>query len=178
MSTCHKTSAPGLPKISVDQLPPELAPERVIGNTITLLPGTMPSKRVVHELKEPKAKREILQQLNDAKWITFTSSPFAAPAMILSRKDDASGDTQYRVVLNYRELNAATIPPYPLPTNTRVVLDMLHGTKVLTTTGMEKGFHQNPVAPRDPYKTALKTCMREYGYRVMLFCLTGAPGTF
>ena len=55
---------------------------------------------------------------------------------------------------------------------------MLHGAKVFTTMDMEQGFHQIRVAPEDQYKTAFRTCMGQYEFKVMPFGLRGAPGTF
>ena len=55
---------------------------------------------------------------------------------------------------------------------------MLHGAKIFTTVDMEQGFHQIRVAPEDQYKTAFRTCMGQYEYKVMPFGLRGAPGTF
>lgn len=163
-----------------DSLPPGLPPERIINHTITLVPGKLPSKGAVYRLgpEELQAQRQILEQLKEAKWITMTSSPFAAPSMLVSKKDDGSGTQQYRMVINYQELNSMTISPeYPLPT-IQEILDMLHGAKVFTTIDMEQGFHQIRVDPKDQYKTAFRTCMGQYEFKVMPFGLRGAPGTF
>ena len=163
-----------------DKLPPGLPPERVVNHTITLLPGKLPSKGAVYRLAhaELEAQREILSQLKAAKWITLTSSPFAAPSMIVSKKDDASGKQQFRMVINYQELNSMTISPeYPLPT-IQDILDMLHGAKIFTIMDMEQGFHQIRMDPHDQYKTAFRTCMGQYEFKVMPFGLRGAPGTF
>ena len=167
-------------EIFMDSLPPGLPPERVISHTITLVPGKLPSKGAIYRLgpEELEAQRQILKQLKDAKWITMTSSPFAAPSMLVTKKDDGSGKTQYRMVVNYQELNAMTISPeFPLPT-IQEILDLLHGAKVFTTIDMEQGFHQIRVDPKDQYKTAFRTCMGQYEYKVMPFGLRGAPGTF
>ena len=164
----------------MDNLSPGLPPERVVNHTITLVPGKLPSKGAIYRLgpEELEAQRQILKQLKDAKWITMTSSPFAAPSILVTKKDDGSGKTQYRMVVNYQELNAMTISPeFPLPT-IQEILDLLHGAKVFTTIDMEQGFHQIRVDPKDQYKTAFRTCMGQYEYKVMPFGLRGAPGTF
>ncbi|CDJ47111.1 Os07g0510800 protein, related [Eimeria brunetti] len=140
----------------------------------------MPSKGVLYRLNkdELEAQREIIQSLKNAKWITMTSSPFAAPAMIVGKKDDGSGKQQYRMVINYQELNAITISPeYPLP-RIQDILDLLHGAKVFNTMDMEQGFHKMRMAPENQHKTAFRTCMGQYEFKVMPFGLKGAPGTF
>ena len=67
--------------------------------------------------EEVDAQRETLMQLKEHKWISMTRSAFAAPAMMVGKKDNGSGRQQFRMVVNYQELNALTISPkYPLPT--------------------------------------------------------------
>ncbi|CDJ49150.1 OSJNBa0074B10.7 protein, related [Eimeria brunetti] len=145
-------------QLFVDQLPARLPPERVINHTIMLLPGKMPGVLYRLNKDELEAQREIIQNLKSAKWITMTSSPFAAPAMV--------------------ELNAITISPeYPLP-RIQNILDLLHGAKVFSTMDMEQGFQQIRMAPEDQHKTAFRTCMGQYEFKVMPFGLKGAPGTF
>ena len=127
---------------------------------------------------EQKALRATVEQLHESKWISMTSSPFAAPAMMVGKKDDSSGSQQFRMVVNYKESNAMTISPeYPLPT-IQEVLDLLHGAKFFTIMDMEQGFHQIRMAPADQFKTAFRTFMGQYEYKVMPFGLRGAPGTF
>ncbi|KAL8441804.1 hypothetical protein Emed_007482 [Eimeria media] len=166
--------------IFMDNLPPGLPPERVIDHTITLVPGKLPSKGAIYKVspQEREEQRKILQELKDNKWITMTGSPFAAPSMLVTKKDDATGKQQYRMVINYKELNSLTISPeYPLPT-IQEILDLLHGAKVFTLMDMAQGFHQIRVAPQDQYKTAFRTCMGQYEFKVMPFGLRGAPGTY
>ena len=123
----------------IDKLPSGLPPERVIDHTITLVPGKLPKKGIVYKLTkdELEALRDTINKLQAAKWITMTSSPFAAPAMMVGKKDDKEGNRQYRMVVNYKELNSMTISAeYPLP-SIQEVLELLHGAKVFTTMDME-----------------------------------------
>ena len=181
--TCPEEIKPVLLKhrsLFIDKLPPGLPPARVIDHTITLAPGKLPSRGCIYKLTadEQQALRSTIDQLRESRWISMTSSPFAAPAMIVGKKDDSSGNQQYRMVINYKELNAMTISPeYPLPT-IQEVLDLLHGAKVFTIMDMEQGFHQIRMAPADQFKTAFRTFMGQYEYKVMPFGLRGAPGTF
>lgn len=166
--------------ICMDKLPPGLSPELVINQTITLLPGRLPSKGSVYRLgpEELEAQREILQQLNATKMTTITSSPFATPCKIMRKKNDGTCKQQYCMVINYQELNAITISSeHPLPT-IQAILDMLHGAKVFTTIDMEQKVQQIRVGPHYQYKTAFRTCKGQYELQVMPFGLRGAPGTF
>ena len=166
--------------IVMDKLPPGLPSERVINHTITLLPRKLPSKGATYRLgpEELEARREILQEAKDAKCITLMSSPFAAHSMIVGKKGDGTGKPRYRMVINYKELNAITSwTEYSLPA-IQELLGMLHGAKVFTTTDTEQGFRQIPVEPHDQYKTAFRTCMGQYEFKVMPFVIQEAPGTF
>ena len=126
--------------IFMDTLPPGLPPERVINHTITLLPGKFPSKGAIYRLDpgELEAQRERVQERKDEKWITLTSSPFAAPSMMVGKMDDGTGKPRYSMLIHYQELNAIKISPeYPLPT-LQEILDMLHGARGSTTIDMEQ----------------------------------------
>ena len=164
----------------VDALPIGLPPKRVIDHTITLMPGALPPKGAIYKFSQDdlNAERETVMKLRECEWITLTSSPFAAPTIIVNKKSDPNGKEQKRMVVNYQGLNALTIAPeYPLPT-IQAVLENLHGAKVFTIMDMEQGFHQIRVHPRDQYKTAFRTHFGQYEYKVMPFGLRGAPGTF
>ncbi|KAL8426925.1 hypothetical protein Efla_006009 [Eimeria flavescens] len=81
--------------------------------------GQLPRKKAVYRVvgEELEAQRKSLQQLKENKWRSLTSSPFAAPFMVVTKKDDASGQKQFCMVVNYQELNSLTIAAeYPLPT--------------------------------------------------------------
>ncbi|CDJ46910.1 hypothetical protein EBH_0069490, partial [Eimeria brunetti] len=82
------------------------------------------------------------------------------------KKDDGSGKQQYRMGINYQELNAITISPeYPLP-RIQDILDLLHGVKAFSTMEMEQRFHQIRMAPEDQHKTAFRTCMGQYEFKM------------
>ena len=119
-----------------------------------------------------------MQELKDAKWIMLTSSPFAAPSIIIGKKDDGAGKPHYRMAINHQELNSIMISPeYPLPT-IQEMLEVVHGAKIFTTIDIEQRFHQVRVEPHDQYKTAILTCMGQQEFKTMPFGLRGAPGTF
>jgi len=168
------------PEMFQQALPTGLPHKRVTDHHVPLLPGVIPAKGRVFRMgaELEKEQKKILQNLLEGGKITHTSSPFAAPSMMVSKKDDAKGKRQYRMVINYQGLNAITIAAeYPVPT-IMDMLEKLHGAKVFTIMDMEQGFHQIRMAPEDQYKTAFRTFLGQYEFKVMPFGLKGAPGTF
>lgn len=94
------------------------------------------------------------------------------------KKNDGTGKPQYRMIINYQELNDTAIShEYPLPTS-QETLDMLPAAKVFTAIDMEQGFHQIRVEPHDQYETAFRTSMGHHEFKVMPFGLRKAPSTF
>ncbi|CDJ50932.1 OSJNBa0061C08.12 protein, related [Eimeria brunetti] len=87
--------------------------------------------------------------------------------MVVGKKDDGFGKQQYRMVINYHELNAIKISSEcPLP-RIQDILDLLRGAKVFSTMDMEQGFHQIRMAPEDQHKTAFRTCIRNYEFKLL-----------
>ncbi|KAL8435352.1 hypothetical protein Efla_006982 [Eimeria flavescens] len=74
-----------------DKLPSGLPP-RVVDHA-TFVPGQMPRKGAVYRLggEELEAQRRSLQELKENKGVSLTSSPYAASSMMVSGKDDDSG---------------------------------------------------------------------------------------
>ncbi|CDJ53050.1 OSJNBa0042F21.10 protein, related [Eimeria brunetti] len=68
-------------------------------------------------------------------------------------------------------------PDFPLlPVQT--ILEMLGGAKYLSTLDLEAGFHQIRMAKEERWKTALRSVLGLFEYKVMSFDLKGAPATF
>ena len=164
----------------VDEVPGGLPPPRVIDHTIPLVPEAQIARAGAPRATKDEidAMRTQLQQLLQKGWITRTSSPFAAPAMMVPKKGDPPGSPGSRMVINYRALNAITIAAeFPLPV-IEDILQLLQGAKVFTIMDMEQGFHQVRMNPQDRYKTAFRTFMGQFEWVVMPFGLKGAPSTF
>ena len=58
----------------------------------------------------PFHKQE-LAKLLDHGWIGPKHSPICAPAMMVDKRDDGTGQKKMRMVVNYQELNKLTIAP-------------------------------------------------------------------
>ena len=122
-------------------------------------------------------KQEIAK-LSDNGWIEPTYSPTCSPTIMVDKRDDGSGGRKMRMVVNYQALNALTMAPdFPLPP-IQTILDMLEGAKYFSTLDIEAGFHQIRMAMEDRWKTAFRSVLGLFEYRVTPFSLEGAAAAF
>ena len=164
-----------------DSLPPGLPARRCIDHTIPTTPGILPPRGPVYnmDLRLKLALKAELLKLAEKGVITHTSSPYAAPCMMVRKKSDTpGGEDKFRLVINYRALNDITIAAESPVPNITTIMEQLHGAKYFTIMDMESGFHQVRVAAEDQHKTAFRCCFGQYEFKVMPFGLKGAPGTF
>lgn len=86
-------------QLFLDYLLPGLPPERVIDHIITLVPEKLPRKEAFYSInrKELEALQRTVKKLQAARWISMTFFPFAAPAMMVGKKDDKARNKQYRM---------------------------------------------------------------------------------
>ncbi|CDJ53287.1 hypothetical protein EBH_0006860 [Eimeria brunetti] len=111
-------------------------------------------------------------------WIGPTYSPICAPTIMVDKLSDGTGERKMRMVVNYQELNTlTTAPDFPLP-SIQTILDMLGGAHYFSTLDLESGFHQIRMAKDDRWKTAFRSLMGLFEYKVMPFGLNGVPATF
>ena len=163
-----------------DALPPGLPPRRPYDHHILLVPGKIPTKGALYKMPPdqlPFHKQE-LAKLMDRDWIGPTLSPICAPVIMVDKHDEGTGQKKMRMVVNYQELNKLTIAPdFPLP-SVQTILELLGGAKFFSTLDLEAGFHQIRVAKADRWKTAFRSVLGLFEYKVMPFGLKGAPATF
>ncbi|CDJ67784.1 OSJNBa0042D13.18 protein, related [Eimeria necatrix] len=122
--------------------------------------------------------RQEIAKLSEYGWIGPTYSPICSPTIMVDKRDDGSGERKMRMVVNYQALNALTIAPdFPRPP-IQTILELLGGAKYFSTLDLKAGFHQIRVAKEHRWKTAFRSVLGIFEYRVMPFGLKGAPATF
>ena len=117
--------------------------------------------------------KEHIQMLLDKKIVRKSCSPYASPVVIVRKKDNS-----IRLYVDYRQLNAKTVPDaYPLP---RIddSLDALGGARLFSTLDLASGYHQVAMKEEDIEKTAFTTLFGLFEYLRMPMGLNTAPATF
>ena len=134
-------------------------------------PVRLPPYRLAHKSQE--VLREEIQTLLNQGIIRPSTSPWAAPIVLVPKKDNTK-----RMCVDYRKLNAVTVnDPYPLP-NIEQLIANLGSSCYITTLDLTKGYHQVPVRKEHMEKTAFITPYGKYEYLTMPFGLVTAPSTF
>lgn len=114
--------------------------------------------------------QQLLQEMQEKDVIQKSTSPWAAPIILVRKKD---GTTRFCV--DYRKLNEVTRKDvYPLP-RIDATLDALTGTQWLD---LLSGYWQVEVAEEHRKKTAFCTIEGLFKFKVMPFGLCNAPAMF
>ena len=154
---------------------PGLPPERHTAHTIPLLPGTTPMCRPMFRyshLELEEMQRQV-KELLALGLIEPSHSPYGAPVLFVKKKNGT-----FRMAIDYRALNAATVKSkYPLP---RIddILDKLHGAQFFSSIDLMSGYHQVLLKDEERTKTAFRTPFGQYQFKVLPFGLCNAPATF
>ncbi|RDB15235.1 hypothetical protein Hypma_004746 [Hypsizygus marmoreus] len=126
--------------------------------------GSSPAKRIIID--------EQLDKWFEQAVIEPSISPWSAPVVIAYRNGKP------RFCVDYRKLNAATIPDeFPIPRQAEI-LSSLSGAQVLSSLDALAGFTQLEMAPEDIEKTAFRTHRGLFQFRRMPFGLRNGPSIF
>ena len=140
-------------------------------NTGTALPIKQQPRRLPFSKRE-EVDREI-QRLLDCGLIEPSKSPWAAPIVLVKKKDGSS-----RLCIDYRMLNNVTLKDsYPLP---RIddSLDALRGAKWYSVLDLSSGYFQVEMDQDDKEKTAFTTTRGLFHFNVMAMGLCNGVATF
>ena len=157
-----------------EDLPKGLPPDRGIAHTIDTADHA-PVSRSMYRLSI-KEKHEVESQVKDLLekgFIQPSNSPYGSPVLFVQKKDGG-----LRMCIDYRALNNITHKDkYPLP---RIddLIDRLHGASVFTSLDMQQAYHQIRIDENDVPKTAFRTHLGLYEFKVLTFGLTNAPAAF
>ncbi|KAK3569743.1 hypothetical protein QTP86_004065 [Hemibagrus guttatus] len=142
---------------------------------IDLLPNASPPRGRVYPLLLPESKtmEEYIETALAAGHIRPSTSPAAASFFFVGKKDGG-----LRPCIDYRGLNAITVPyPYPPPL-VPAALEQLRGARIFTKLDLRSAYNLVRIRKGDEWKTAFHTTHGHYEYRVMPFGLTNAPAVF
>lgn len=129
------------------------------------------------ETHKSEINRQI-QNLLSQEIIIPSKSAWNAPLLIINKKDDAFGNKQWRLVIDYRKLNEVTIgDAFPIP-NITEILDSLGASKYFTSLDLADGYYQIKMSEEDREKTAFSTNFGHFEFNRMSMGLKGAPATF
>ena len=142
---------------------------------ITLEPGTRPIRSMPYR-QGPAARTFVKKEIDkmlEANVIEPAASEWASPVVLAPKKDGT-----LRFCVDYRRLNAVTIPDtYPLPRMDDCI-DSLGDATIFTTLDANSGYWQLPLDPDDRDKSTFTTFLGTFRFLRMRFGLRNAPATF
>lgn len=117
--------------------------------------------------------RRHLQKLLAAGMIKESRSPYASP-IVVARKKNGS----IRMCIDYRTLNARTIPDQYTVPRIDDALDCMTGSRWFSVLDLRNGYYQIAMAEEDKEKTAFICPLGFFQFEHMPQGITGAPATF
>lgn len=145
-----------------------------IHHVINTIPHSPPACKPYPQPDKEEPMYKLVQEFLAAGLISESHSPYAAPAILVKKKDDT-----YRFVVDYRKLNLITIKDCsPLPNMEDTIRKLGQGYNYFSKLDLKSGFYQIPIHPADKAKTAFVTPFGLYQFNVLPMGLKNSPPTF
>lgn len=136
------------------------------------VPISIPPRRAAPQMRE--AMREEVERLEKDGIIEPSMGSWSAPVVMVRKK----GGTQWRMCIDYREVNKhVVIPKQPLP-RTDDILGGFHGMRYFSVMDMTSGFHQIEIVEEDRPKTAFVTPDVHRQFKRLPFGFASSPAIF
>ena len=142
---------------------------------IDLVPGARPihSQPYRAGARAREIGRGEIEKMLSQGVIEPATSEWASPIVLVPKPDGS-----LRFCVDYRRLNAITVPDtYPLPRMDECI-DSLGDAAIFTTLDCNSGYWQIPVRPEDRDKTTFTSHQGIFRFRRLPFGLRNAPATF
>lgn len=145
-----------------------------IHHVINTIPHAPPACRPYPQPDKEQAMYQLMQEFLQAGLISESHSPYAAPAILIKKKDGS-----YRFVVDYKRLNLVTIKDSsPLPNMEDTLRKLGEGYNYFSKLDLKSGFYQIPIREADKEKTAFATPFGLYQFNVLPMGLKNSPPTF
>ena len=132
------------------------------------------SKAYYSTPQKQEAMHTLVQELLQSGLIRQSYSPYAAPALLIPKKDNT-----WRLVVDYKKLNNITIKDnHPLPNMEQTIQTLGGGYQFFSKLDMKSGFWQIPIKEEDKHKTAFITPNGLYEWNVLAQGLKNSPPSF
>lgn len=119
-----------------------------------------------------------LKELEQKGIIEKSNSAWNSPLILVKKHSEEAGKPSWRVCIDYRKLNAVTIPEqFPIP-EISTIIENLGGSKIFTTLDLQGAFHQVRLAPECKEYTSFSTSWQKYQFTSTPFGLMGSPFTW
>ncbi|MGB6314408.1 MAG: pol polyprotein, partial [Pseudolabrys sp.] len=132
----------------------------------------------------PQSQRAIVDakvrawQDNGVIEVVESPSTFNTPFFLVQKKDPTGANTDFRIVHDFRPLNAL-LPDdkWPLPLVSEI-FEALAGARIFSTLDLWQAYHRFPIAVEDRHKTAFTWNGTQYQFRGAPFGLKTLPSHF
>ena len=156
---------------SLPAVPAKVEPMKIMLKPDAVLPSTAAPRRqsaVVNKFIEESVSKYL-----EAGFIVPSNSHVASPVVVVR-----STTREWRLCIDYRLLNAISVPNvYPLP-NIKSMLERISGHCYYAKFDLKKGYHQVEVHPESRYLTAFVCASGVFEFKRLPFGLKSAPAYF